>query len=115
MSAADVPTSNSNSPASAFQPWMAGSQNENDRSSNPISTVVDAPASRCTRAKPLSSFSGRTKLDSTSRTYSCTTQSPARPPVLLTGTDTVSPWPALVVLDEVVAWPIEKVVYDRPK
>jgi hypothetical protein len=56
-------------------------------------TVFVSPGFSVTRSNPFSSLTGRVTELTTSRRYSCTTSSPARPPVLVTSTltDCASP------------------------
>src|SRR6185503_1691466 len=78
------------------------------------STVVVAPGCSVTRRNPLSSLTGRVIELTTSRTYSCTTSSPATAPVLRTSTDTVTVSVGAIRAAESRGVPMSNVVYDRP-
>src|SRR5690606_39561612 len=109
-SAEERATTTSNRPASTSQSCASTSHTANERRVRGISTVSLWPGSRCTFANPASSLSGRGTLDSTSRTYTCTTSEPRRSPVLVTRARTVSsvPCPSTSMSDQ------SKVVYDSP-
>jgi len=96
MSREDAPTRSSKAPASTTQARVSSSHVAKARRSSESVTESVAPGSRATLANALSSCSGRSTVDSTSWTYTCTTSLPARPPVLVTLTRTVTMSPATV-------------------
>ena len=109
----DAPTTTSTVPPSTTHSADGTSKWANERRSSRTAAVVDSPGSRWTLAKPRSSSVGRSTVVEVRWRYTWTTSLPARSPVFVRSTCTVTSWasPSPRSRRRSVQ---SKVVYDRP-